>query len=733
MAFDSKYSLNETDMKLDLDVIQQNKDICERTELQIKQDKFAYFDKECSQILDYIYIGSEGVARNRKTLYENGITHVLNCVGFVCPEYFPQDFSYKTLWLQDSPTEDITSILYDVFDYFEEVQEEGGHIFVHCCQGVSRSTSLVIAYLMWIGKYTFEDAFQHVKAARGITNPNMGFACQLLQCQKRMHAIPISPKSTLRMYRMAPHSVYDPMHLVPKKISNNHIAAFDSRGAFIILTPNILFVWQGLQCDANMANAAHHFVGQICRYEKATSHIKHTLENQEPEEFWNVFENKEFHINKIASLQDVTQKKINLMHENNFGLLKKPNPLVKMILLYDKDFETYMKAKCNKLMPVDINKRPQNSNWTHLQRKYINGLERSSLEIKKVLNENILFEGEKVELLEKIKLNDCKETKIRPKFVSSLDASQYSSISSLLFHSILLNSSQLPLTMTSPCVSPPASPTLIVSNTPTPTKFHVDCTTLTSILTSILLNDSVESKSQGTSLNDSLFSKSPRTLRNDSAKVVPNLSIFVNEDASLPNINPQISTISNKNKIMYDPTLLQTNNIGYKRDVSIKAFEQMSNICTQNERVDSSSKACCSFQKEEGESSSTRYRVRQGDDDFVPILYEWPQMEKIDMFDADDLDSNGAFVLLILDIFSKNGRCLYLWVGSSLFIESDQPSTIYNGNIEEQLVEHWQHIGKDLIHQLQLQNDIHIEVILVSYILFIFYLFFHIYMSNLKF
>ncbi|CAM6016849.1 unnamed protein product [Sphagnum balticum] len=175
-------------MKLDLGAVQRNRDTCEPTEMQLKRDKFAFFDKECSRVAEHIYLGSDSVAKNRETLRENGITHVLNCVGFVCPEYFREDLSYKTLWLQDSPSEDITSILYDVFDYFEEVREQGGRVFVHCCQGVSRSTSLVIAYLMWRDGRSFEDAFQDVKAARGVTNPNMGFACQLLQCQKPAHA-----------------------------------------------------------------------------------------------------------------------------------------------------------------------------------------------------------------------------------------------------------------------------------------------------------------------------------------------------------------------------------------------------------------------------------------------------------------------------------------------------------------------------------------------------------------
>ncbi|KAL2559880.1 protein-tyrosine-phosphatase MKP1-like [Forsythia ovata] len=255
-------------------------------EFEFKKDKLAFFDKECSRILDHVYLGSDAVAKNREILSQNGITHVLNCVGFVCPEYFKHELVYKTLWLQDSPSEDITSIFYDVFDYFEDVREQGGRVLVHCCQGVSRSTSLVIAYLMWKEGQSFEDAFQHVKAARGVTNPNMGFACQLLQCQKRVHALPASPSSVLRMYRMAPHSPYDPLHLVPKMLSEPGSERLDSRGAFIVHVPSAIFVWTGKHCFKVMSDNARSAASQLIRYERARGPVKTIDEGEETSEFW---------------------------------------------------------------------------------------------------------------------------------------------------------------------------------------------------------------------------------------------------------------------------------------------------------------------------------------------------------------------------------------------------------------------------------------------------------------
>ncbi|KAK7858257.1 protein-tyrosine-phosphatase mkp1 [Quercus suber] len=273
-------------LKLDLSSIQRNPD---KNGGLVKRDKIAFFDKECSKVAEHIYLGGDAVAKDRNILKQNGITHVLNCVGFVCPEYFKADFVYRTLWLQDSPSEDITSILYDVFDYFEDVREQRGRVFVHCCQGVSRSTSLVIAYLMWREGQSFEDAFQYVKAARGIADPNMGFACQLLQCQKRVHAFPLSPSSLLRMYIIAPHSPYDPLHLVPKMLNDPSPSALDSRGAFIVHLPSAIYVWIGKNCEAIMEKDARSAVCQIVRYERVQGPVRMIKEGEEPAHFWDAF------------------------------------------------------------------------------------------------------------------------------------------------------------------------------------------------------------------------------------------------------------------------------------------------------------------------------------------------------------------------------------------------------------------------------------------------------------
>lgn len=345
-------------------------------EFMLRRDKLAFYDKECSRIADHIYLGSDAVAKNREILRKNGITHVLNCVGFVCPEYFKHDLVYKTLWLQDSPSEDITSILYDVFDYFEEVREQGGRVLVHCCQGVSRSTSLVIAYLMWREGQSFEDAFQYVKAARGVTNPNTGFAFQLLQCQKRVHAVPASPNSVLRMYRMAPHSSYDPLHLVPKMLNHPGKQGLDSRGAFVVHVPSAIYVWIGKKCNSAMSNGAGLAANQVIRYESAQGPVLTLREGEEPLEFWDAL--------SIGQLSADGSDRAEVKKVDNLDAKMSATVCVdgRKVDDYDLDFELFQKALAGGVVPLFSVSNTESetclpareNGWGKLRQKFANGI-----------------------------------------------------------------------------------------------------------------------------------------------------------------------------------------------------------------------------------------------------------------------------------------------------------------------------------------------------------------------
>ena len=72
------------------------------TELAQRRAKFNEFEGHCSEIAPGLFVGSDTVARSREILRQAGITHVVNAVGQVFPNYFSEELQYRRLKLLGS-------------------------------------------------------------------------------------------------------------------------------------------------------------------------------------------------------------------------------------------------------------------------------------------------------------------------------------------------------------------------------------------------------------------------------------------------------------------------------------------------------------------------------------------------------------------------------------------------------------------------------------------------------
>ncbi|KAF5275669.1 hypothetical protein FQA39_LY06781 [Lamprigera yunnana] len=84
----------------------------------------------------------------------------------------------KFIQLSDFPKEDLLQHLDDTKVFIENGLKTGV-VLVHCYYGVSRSATVVIAYVMHKYSLSYNDAFQKVKSKRAIVYPNQGFVSQL--------------------------------------------------------------------------------------------------------------------------------------------------------------------------------------------------------------------------------------------------------------------------------------------------------------------------------------------------------------------------------------------------------------------------------------------------------------------------------------------------------------------------------------------------------------------------
>ena len=142
-------------------------------------------------VLNRLYIGSLRVARDEELLRSLNITHVLT----VCPTK-PNTFEgiiYKLVSVTDSPEHRIDVHFDECFEFIRAALAEGGSVYVHCFKGVSRSASVIIAYLMKFKKMRYERAFYFLKKRRSIIDPNPGFVDQL----KNFESILVSSQVTV--------------------------------------------------------------------------------------------------------------------------------------------------------------------------------------------------------------------------------------------------------------------------------------------------------------------------------------------------------------------------------------------------------------------------------------------------------------------------------------------------------------------------------------------------------
>ncbi|CAD8115555.1 unnamed protein product [Paramecium sonneborni] len=132
-----------------------------------------------------LFHGSIITATNMNALNQYNIT----CVLSVCSEFTIQygpEINNLVLDCHDTPLQDMTS-LFDQAHTFLETSRQFTNVLVHCHAGKSRSTAIVISYLMKKRNLNLEQALIYVKHQRPIASPNPGFIKQLLLYEQNLY------------------------------------------------------------------------------------------------------------------------------------------------------------------------------------------------------------------------------------------------------------------------------------------------------------------------------------------------------------------------------------------------------------------------------------------------------------------------------------------------------------------------------------------------------------------
>merc|ERR1712100_979737 len=153
-----------------------------------------------NEILPGMYLGDIAAATSKEVLEKHHITHVVDCSNGN-NHLRLQGVEYMEVNVIDAPGSDISAFFDDAVAFIHQArQREGSNVLVHCFRGVSRSATIVLAFLFrhevplmprkdgtqdqTTTELTKGELLDYLRERRPSVAPNTGFWGQLLRIKR---------------------------------------------------------------------------------------------------------------------------------------------------------------------------------------------------------------------------------------------------------------------------------------------------------------------------------------------------------------------------------------------------------------------------------------------------------------------------------------------------------------------------------------------------------------------
>jgi protein-tyrosine phosphatase len=148
-----------------------------------------------TEILEGLYLGDIDVSQNKQQLKDHNIQHIINLSNVKNYVKFAE-IEYIDIQIDDSSDVSISPYFQPCIEKIQKARINGEPILVHCMAGVSRSTTILLSYMIYNG-YTLKNALNEMRKKRikRYVRPNIGFMKQLLEYEwkhTKTHSIQLS-------------------------------------------------------------------------------------------------------------------------------------------------------------------------------------------------------------------------------------------------------------------------------------------------------------------------------------------------------------------------------------------------------------------------------------------------------------------------------------------------------------------------------------------------------------
>ena len=157
-----------------------------RKKIRINPDELVIPVNE-SKIRENIYIGTGENAQDPTVIKKHNITIIVNCTRDVPNAFEAEGIKYINVPVSDLLHQPIREHFDRTFAFIDEELEKGGRVLLHCHAGISRSSTICIAYIMRKERRSFDSVFAEVREKRKQASPNIDFIGQLLSFERSLH------------------------------------------------------------------------------------------------------------------------------------------------------------------------------------------------------------------------------------------------------------------------------------------------------------------------------------------------------------------------------------------------------------------------------------------------------------------------------------------------------------------------------------------------------------------
>ena len=147
-----------------------------------------YMNNHMAEIVPCLYLGSYGMV-NKHELAFFKITDIINTAVEVC--YDLKGYNCYKLHLHDTVQQHLIEYLDSICDHIHTLRNAKCRVMVHCFMGISRSASIVIAYLIKYYNMTYDEAYKYVNERRHVL-PNTRFEKELREYSDKINKMDTS-------------------------------------------------------------------------------------------------------------------------------------------------------------------------------------------------------------------------------------------------------------------------------------------------------------------------------------------------------------------------------------------------------------------------------------------------------------------------------------------------------------------------------------------------------------